>query len=170
MPTIRHLFLSPEHNFFGHFGREAGTTPMVEVTELDCVAGRGVRGDRFFDYKKDYKGQITFFDFAAYESLCETFQVAHLGPEVFRRNVIIQGQNLTDWIGHEFELQGVKFLGMEEAKPCFWMNEAFAEGAEQALMGRGGLRATILTSGILTLEDRSHRNQKDSSTPRTTSC
>jgi len=29
------------------------------------------------------------------------------------------------------------------------MNQAFAPGAENALRGRGGLRARILTSGIL---------------------
>lgn len=29
------------------------------------------------------------------------------------------------------------------------MNQAFAEGAEKALMGNGGLRARILTDGVL---------------------
>ncbi len=25
---------------------------MLEVAQADCVAGRGLRGDRFFDYKE----------------------------------------------------------------------------------------------------------------------
>ena len=57
---IRHLFISPGHNYFGHHGQPAGRHPIIEVPEIECVAGRGVRGDRFFDFKEDYKGQITF--------------------------------------------------------------------------------------------------------------
>ncbi len=33
--------------------------------------------------------------------------------------------------------------------PCHWMNTAIAPGAEAALQGRGGLRARILSNGIL---------------------
>jgi MOSC domain-containing protein YiiM len=46
-------------------------------------------------------------------------------------------------------VQGVRFLGTEESKPCYWMNQAFGEGAEAALQGHGGLRARILADGIL---------------------
>lgn len=49
--VIRHLYISPGHNFFGHHGMEPGTSPMLEVQEVECVAGRGIRGDRFFDYR-----------------------------------------------------------------------------------------------------------------------
>lgn len=146
---ILHLFISPDHNFVGHFGGPAGTTPTVEVSEIECVAGRGIRNDRYFDHKPDYKGQITFFEFEAHQRLCEQFGVFDKGPEVYRRNVIIAGQDLNELIGKEFEIQGVRFLGMEESKPCLWMNEAFAPGAEQALLGKGGLRAKILVGGVL---------------------
>jgi MOSC domain-containing protein YiiM len=46
-------------------------------------------------------------------------------------------------------VQGVRFLGTQECSPCHWMNHAFAAGAERALHGRGGLRARILTDGVL---------------------
>ena len=39
----------------------AGSHPLREVQVIECVAGRGVRDDRFFDYKENYKGQIKFF-------------------------------------------------------------------------------------------------------------
>jgi hypothetical protein len=52
-------------------------------------------------------------------------------------------------IGQEFEVQGVCFLGMEECRPCYWMDRAFAPGAQEFLKGRGGVRAKILTDGIL---------------------
>jgi MOSC domain-containing protein YiiM len=68
---------------------------------------------------------------------------------VFRRNIVTCGLDLNSLIGQEFEIQGVRFAGVEESKPCYWMNQAFAEGAEEAMKGNGGLRARILTSGVL---------------------
>ena len=147
--NVLHLFLSPAHSFVGHFGGPAGVSPIVEVPEIECVAGRGIRGDRYFDHKPDYKGQITFFEIETHRHLCDEFAVFDKGPEVYRRNVIVEGQDLNELIGREFEIQGVRFLGTEESKPCLWMNEAFAPGAEKAMRGKGGLRAKIFTDGIL---------------------
>jgi MOSC domain-containing protein YiiM len=70
-------------------------------------------------------------------------------PSVFRRNVMTRGMDLNSLIGHEFEVQGVRFFGVEESKPCSWMNHAFCPGAEAALKDRGGLRARILSDGTL---------------------
>ncbi|MEM8955651.1 MAG: molybdenum cofactor biosysynthesis protein, partial [Verrucomicrobiota bacterium] len=101
----------------------------------------------FFNHKPDFKGQITFFDVNVYRRLCNIFNTHDKNPSVFRRNVITDDADLNELIGQEFELQGVKFLGTEECAPCYWMNQAFHEGAEQALKGHGGLRAKILSDG-----------------------
>ncbi|MEI8342757.1 MAG: molybdenum cofactor biosysynthesis protein, partial [Verrucomicrobiota bacterium] len=66
-----------------------------------------------------------------------------------RRNVITTGVNLNELIGKRFDIQNVQFEGIEECRPCHWMDQAFAPGAEQWLKGRGGLRARILTNGVL---------------------
>jgi MOSC domain-containing protein YiiM len=57
--------------------------------------------------------------------------------------------DLNELIGKQFELQGVQFEGVCECRPCHWMNTAIGPGAEDALRGFGGLRARILTGGIL---------------------
>jgi MOSC domain-containing protein YiiM len=146
---IRHCYISPGHNFFGHHGQPAGAHPMIAVPELDCFAGRGIRGDRFFEHKENYKGQITFFAEEVYEELCERFDVWDKSPAVLRRNVITRGVELNALVGAEFDVQGIRFLGTEECKPCYWMDLAFHPGAESAMKGRGGLRARILTDGVL---------------------
>ena len=122
---------------------------MVEEGRIECLAGRGIRNDRFFDFKEDYKGQITFFSQEVYEDLCKALQIHDKPPSVFRRNVITSGIDLAAWFDAEFELQGVRFRGRGECKPCHWMDQAFGPGAERALEGRGGLRAAILTDGLL---------------------
>ncbi len=149
MIRIRHLYISPGHNYFGHYGRAPGEHPIVEVDEACCVAGRGIEGDRFFDYKEDYKGQVTFFAWEVYQDLLAAFGHPDRNPSVFRRNIITEGADLTKLIGEEFEIQGVRFAGTQESAPCCWMDQAFAPGAEDALQGRGGLRAKILSDGIL---------------------
>jgi MOSC domain-containing protein YiiM len=146
---ILHCYVSPGHNFFGHHGKPMGTHPMVEVPQLECIAGHGIRGDRFFDYKEDYKGQVTFFAEEVYDRLCERLGVWDKCPSVLRRNVMTRGADLNTLIGAEFEIQGLRFLGTEECRPCYWMDRAFCPGAEAAMQGEGGLRAQILSSGIL---------------------
>lgn len=146
---IWHLFVSSGHNFVGHHGRDPDTHPMIETSEIECVAGRGIRDDRYFDFKDDYKGQITFFSVEVFDELCSAMQIRADSPSLARRNVITYGVDLNKLIGQEFELQGVRFFGMEECRPCYWMDGVFAPGAQEFLKGRGGLRAKILTDGKL---------------------
>ncbi len=151
---ILHLYVSPGHNFFGHHGKPVGSHPTLEVPEIRCLPGQGIEGDRFFDFKDNYKGQITFFAQEVYEHLCAELAVRDKTPAVFRRNVVCAGLDLNTLKGQDFELQGVAFRGCEECKPCYWMDQAFGPGAERALKGWGGLRAQILTSGVLRSEGR----------------
>jgi len=148
-PEILHLYISPGHNFFGHHEKPPGEHPLLEVAEIECVAGQGIRGDRFFGFKPDYKGQITFFAFETYLDLCRNLGIQEKPPAVFRRNVITRGADLNRLVDRDFEIQGVRFFGMSECSPCHWMNQAFGPGTENALRGRGGLRARILTDGRL---------------------
>jgi MOSC domain-containing protein YiiM len=149
---ICQLFVSPGHNFFGHHEQPPGEHPLVEKEELCCVAGRGIEGDRFFDYKDNYKGQITFFSSEVFAEICSRLGVPSKSPGVTRRNVITAGVDLNALVGSEFEIQGVRFAGIAECSPCYWMDLAIAPGAEKLLQGRGGLRARILTDGILHAE------------------
>ena len=149
---VEHLFISPGHNFFGHHGQRAGEYPTLDVKEVECVAGRGVRGDRFFDYREDYKGQITFFAMEVLEALRRELNLPQAQPQATRRNVFVRGADLNALIGTEFEVQGVRFAGVEESKPCHWMDLALGPGAEDWLRGRGGLRSRILSDGVLRRE------------------
>jgi MOSC domain-containing protein YiiM len=148
-PEVLHLYISPAHNFFGHHGQAPGMHEMIEMESIECVEGRGVQGDRFFDFKPAYKGQITFFAAETHESLARKLGVFDKPPSVFRRNVITRGLDLNELIGRQFEIQGVLFEGTEECRPCHWMNTAFHPQAEQLLRGMGGLRARILTTGTV---------------------
>jgi MOSC domain-containing protein YiiM len=150
---IRQIFVSPGHNYFGHHGRAPDDHPLVEVQQIECVARHGIRGDRFYDYREDYKGQITFFSVEVFEKLASRFGLTNKSAGDLRRNVIVSGVNLNDLIGESFSVQGLRLRGTAHCRPCYWMNHALAQGAEEFLQGNGGLRAQILSDGVIAVGD-----------------
>ena len=52
---------------------------IMDVPEVECVAGKGLVGDRYFGYRADYKGQVTFFEEEVVEEIRETFKVPKIG-------------------------------------------------------------------------------------------
>ncbi|MBT5925827.1 MAG: molybdenum cofactor biosysynthesis protein [Verrucomicrobia bacterium] len=146
---IEHIYISKGHNYVGHHGKPPGTHQILEIDEVECVEGSGLTGDRYFDHKDNYKGQITFFEMEIYEKLCNELEEKEKLPSAFRRNILTRGIDLNKWIGRKFSLQGILFEGSEECRPCYWMDQGFAAGADAALKNHGGLRARILSTGIL---------------------
>ena len=57
---IEGIYLAAGHSYFGRHGKDAATFPMVAASEAECIAGKGLFGDRFFEHKSAYKGQVTF--------------------------------------------------------------------------------------------------------------
>ena len=144
------LHRSPGHNFVGRFGLEPGTHPMESLERMRLLGGRGIEGDRFLDHAPGYKGQVTLYSAEVHRALCDALGV-RCEASVCRRNVVVEGVDLNAWVGRRFELGGVELEGVEECRPCAWMDVAVGAGAEAFLKGRGGLRARVLGDGSLGL-------------------
>ncbi len=97
MIQVAQLFISPGHNFFGHHGQPAGNHAMVPMAQIECVAGRGISGDRFFDYKLDYKGQITFFSLEVFAALRRDLALPNAQSSATRRNCLHTCPILQRW-------------------------------------------------------------------------
>ena len=149
--TIKHIYLSKGHNYIGRHGLGSLDYRIEEQESVECVAGRGIRGDRFFDHKEDFKGQITFFDWAVYEKVRDEVAKGALDPSDFRRNVVTDGVDLNELIDKRFTIGDLEFTGSCECSPCYWMDEACGPGAFEFLKGYGGLRARISQGGGLQL-------------------
>lgn len=143
------LYTSAGHDFKGRHGLPRENHAVEPHDSVECVAGKGLVGDRYFGLEDDYKGQITFFSAEVVDAARDEFGVPDFCASAFRRNVIVRGVDLPGLIGREFTLAGVRFEGSEECRPCYWMDQALAPGAEDFLRGRGGLRARILSSGTI---------------------
>ncbi len=148
---LHHIYISKGHDYWGRQGQGRLQNGIVECDEVECVAGMGLRGDRYFAYRPGFKGQVTFFDQAVVLAIREKFNLPKLPSSVFRRNLIVSGADFKSWKGQRFTFQGIEFEGAQECKPCHWMNRVIEDGAEEFMKidFRGGLRAKILTSGML---------------------
>lgn len=112
------IFISAGHDYWGKHGEGRLQNGICDVAEVECVAGMGLRGDRYFGYKPDYKGQVTFFAAEVVEDIRRIFKLPKLPASVFRRNLIVQGIDLQKWIGRHFQFQGIEFEGCQECRPC----------------------------------------------------
>lgn len=148
---LAEIWISPGNDFRGRHGLGRLDHGILCLSEVECVAGMGLRGDRYFGYQPDYKGQVTFLEAGVVRAVRDSFSQPGLSSAVFRRNLIVRGVQLAEWVGRRFRFQGVEFEGSEECKPCYWMEDAVAPGAEEFLkvQHRGGLRARIRSDGFL---------------------
>jgi MOSC domain-containing protein YiiM len=56
-------------------------------------------------------------------------------------------------VGKEFTAGNVRFKGLKLCEPCAHLEKLTQEGVREALVHRGGLRAQILTEGVLRVGD-----------------
>ncbi|AZG45315.1 MOSC domain-containing protein [Gordonia insulae] len=143
------LLVSPRHAYFGR--PKDGPADEVETASPDhveIVADKGIRGDRFFGVRAHTEAAVTFLALEAWQAAA-----GDVDPAVARRNVVVRGLELDPLRGREFEIDtgdgGIVFRGGRPAHPCSWMDTMAGDGVRKALIGRGGLRAQPLTSGVL---------------------
>jgi MOSC domain-containing protein YiiM len=76
-----------------------------------------------------------------------------------RRNLVTQGVRLNDLAGETFKIGQVICRGIELCEPCNVMARHFPDTSLsqpdiiRAFAGKGGIRAEVLTDGVVKLED-----------------
>lgn len=147
--TLHAIYSSPEHNYFTRPRFEIGNAPTISHENVTLQPGRGIDGDRF----EDSRYPLTFFSLEVAEAVAAALKQP-TRPELFRRNLLVSGVNLGELIGERFRIGDVLFEGISHCAPCTWMNAALGEGAYRLLRGRGGLRASVLEGGALSLGEQ----------------
>jgi MOSC domain-containing protein YiiM len=147
--TVEAIFLTPS----------AGTPPE-SVETAAAVAGRGLRGDRYFRgvgggefYAPDKEGQdLTLIESEALAALAADSGI-ELDAAAARRNVLTRGIGLNDLVGRRFRVGAVECLGRRLAEPCSHLAGLTEPGVLRALVNRGGLRADVLADGVIAVGD-----------------
>ena len=151
--TLRHIFISPGHNYFGRPKDGPGAHPTPDVEAVAARTGLGLVDDRYYAVAAHFEAQVTFVAAEVFQAVVDEFGLVGLSPAVMRRNIVTEGVNLNQLLGHEFELEfadgSVRFAGTKPCSPCGWMDASLAPGAWKFLKGRGGLRARVLSDGVI---------------------
>ncbi len=145
-----------------HIAPEA-SAKMETVTEVHAVPGRGLEGDRYFRGTGFYSPrpshggrEVTLIEMESVEALDGGVLSAtgdtggiKLAAADTRRNIATSGVPLNHLVDKEFWVGSVLMRGTRLCEPCKHLDELTQPGVMGGLIHRGGLRAQILTEGVI---------------------
>jgi MOSC domain-containing protein YiiM len=143
MTVVVNVFVAPERG-----------APMQAVSAAECVLGRGLRGDRYFDItlQRGPDQGVTLIESEHVEAFRADTGLA-LGDEMPRRNILTRGVRLNDLNGRRFRVGGALLEGVELAEPCRLFQRRTQREVLKFFAGKGGLRARVLETGMIAIGD-----------------
>jgi hypothetical protein len=130
---------------------------MRAHTSVELHAGRGIAGDRYFDGTGTFSAsekhgqQLTLVEAEVLEAL--RGDDLHLTPADARRNIVTRGIDLNALVGQEFQIGTARCIGRRLCEPCSHLQRLTGRALLRPMVHRGGLRADILTSGVVDVGD-----------------
>ncbi|NHC13734.1 molybdenum cofactor biosysynthesis protein [Motilibacter deserti] len=150
---VLHLLVSAGHAYEGRPADGPLAVATRDAEEVEVVAGKGIRGDRYFGRAAHADASVTLLAVEGLEAVADELGVPALDPLLARRNVVLRGAPVDALTRRAFSLEAggppVLFAGGRPANPCAWMDVVYAPGAFRAMRRRGGVRARPETSGLL---------------------
>ncbi len=145
-----------------------GGAPMEVVHEVRAVPGRGLEGDRYFLGTGHYSPrpspggrEVTLIETETIAALFDgvlssdgdTLGIKMTAAES-RRNIATAGVPLNHLVGRTFWVGAVQMRGSRLCEPCKYLEDLTVRpGLMSGLLHRGGLRAQILTEGVIRVGD-----------------
>jgi hypothetical protein len=140
---------------------------MQSIDEVRAFPGRGLEGDRYFagtgfySSTPSYGGrEVTLIEIEAVEALFGGVLGAEgkrlgikLAAADARRNITTSGVPLNHLVDSEFFVGGVLMRGTRLCEPCKHLDDLTQHGVMSGLIHRGGLRAQILSEGVIRVGD-----------------
>jgi MOSC domain-containing protein YiiM len=143
---VESIFIAPE-----------AEAPMQPVAEVRAVPSCGLQGDRYFlkqgtFFKPEPDFELTLIEAEAIEAMRSEYKI-ELSPSDSRRNVVTRGVPLNHLVGKDFQIGGVKLHGIRLCEPCSHLQKLTRREVIKGLRHRGGLRAQILSEGLVKTGD-----------------
>lgn len=147
--TVRAIFIAPD---------AGGVMNVVE--RVRAVPGRGLEGDRYFYQRGSFSrwpGPHREVTLIASEALVEMEAETGIAlpPDQSRRNILTVGIDVNQLLHQTFDVGPVTMRGMRLCQPCKYLARLTdLSDLVPAMLNRGGLRARILSEGIVSAGDR----------------
>ncbi len=129
---------------------------MESKDTVEAVSGGGLRGDRYFNgsgtysqSSRDVNRELSLIEGEALDAAERDYDVS-VGPDEHRRNLTTRDIGLNRLVGKRFRIGDAICEGVELCEPCSYL-ESFLEreGLYDALVHRGGIRARIVSDGVI---------------------
>ncbi len=132
--------------------RPARGEAMKALDHVTVTPGDGLAGDRFKG-RESSKRQVTLIQQEHLPVIAACLHRDAIGPEVFRRNLVVSGLNLLALKGKTFCIGGVVLEYTGRCHPCSKMESTLGPGGYNAMRGHGGITARVIDGGELALGD-----------------
>jgi MOSC domain-containing protein YiiM len=131
--------------------------PMISVSEVRAFADRGLEGDRFFKASWSAANRpdkaVSLIEQETLEAAAAELGTAMVAEKT-RRNIVTCGVPLRELLDREFTVGQVVMRGIRLFEPCGHMEKlSNLPGIFQALAHRSGLKAAIVSDGVIRVND-----------------
>lgn len=134
-----------------------GGETMQFVEQVEALAERGLRGDRYCEHAGYWTGvdecQVTLIEAEALEDIEQTagLRVKH-GEH--RRNLVTRGIRLAELWHKQFQIGAVILAYDRPRPPCNYLQTITQPGMTRALAGgRSGICARVIKGGLIRIND-----------------
>ena len=127
---------------------------IIETSEIDLIAGKGIVNDRHF---KDYNDPLNQLSIIEGENIDEynlknKLNIPYLN---FRRNIVTRGIKLNDLIGKKISIGSVKLEVLDLCRPCRHLSEKLGRNdIIKEFLRKGGIRCQIMNDGKISLNNK----------------
>lgn len=129
--------------------------PLQAVESAMLTPDGGLIGDRYG--KPGGRRQVTLIAVEDIAAIARFLRRERVTPEDLRRNIVLEGINPTAMKGRRLSIGAAVLEATGECHPCSRMEETFGPGGYNAVRGRGGITARVLTGGVIRIGDSVER-------------
>ena len=127
---------------------------IVNVSEIELIAGKGIKGDRHFQDYNDPYNQLSIIES---ENINEYNKKYNLNiPYLnFRRNIIPEGIKLNDLIEKKILIGEIQLNVIDLCRPCRHLAEKLGkDNIIKEFLRKGGIRCEIINDGKISVNDQ----------------
>jgi len=152
--------MDDQGTIFGIFIASEKGAPVHKVDRIEAVAGIGLKGDRNYfkqlhlseDNRKP-ENELTLVEWESAEMLNNSPKYGPIEPGDLRRNLVTKNIRLNELVGKIFKIGDVTAEGLELCEPCQYLEKLIAKPIIKPLVHKAGIRARIVTGGIIKKND-----------------
>jgi hypothetical protein len=126
--------------------------PMGSRDQVRAIDGRGLDGDRYAAGAGTFSGPMGY-EVTLVDSAAAALVDGELATADLRRNILTTDIDLPSLVGRRFRVGEAVLVGRRLCEPCRRLEQIVGRPLIRPLIHRAGLRADIVTSGVISVGD-----------------